>query len=84
MTNTKLLRGKTLEKEIDSLKKCEEKILEFLADNIKDQTPDESLVFYMSAFDLGSDIDLENRLEKISTLHNTYGVDTDHEPKKKW
>ena len=28
MKNTKLLRGKTSEKEIDSLKKCKEEILE--------------------------------------------------------
>ena len=48
-TNTKLFRGgKSLEK-VDSMKKCkeQEEILECLADNIKDQTPDNSLPFFI-------------------------------------
>ena len=73
-----------MEKEIDSLKKCKEDILECLAGNIKDQTPDDSLAFYMSACDLELDIDLESRLEKISKLHDICGVNTDHEMKEKW
>ena len=84
MKNTKLLRGKTLEKEIDSLKKCKEEILECKADNIKDQTPDDRLVLFMSAFDLELDIDLESRLKKISKMHDIYCVNTGHELKEKW
>ena len=44
--NTKLLRGKSLEK-VGSMKKCKEEILGCLADNIKDQTPDNSLAFFI-------------------------------------
>ena len=66
------------------MKKCKDKILECLVDNIKDQTPDDSLTFYMLAFDLGSDIDLKSRLENISKLNDIYSVNTDHKLKEKW
>ena len=53
-------------------------ILRVMSDNILDQNDNNSLAALMSAFDLSSEEGLDDRLEKVSSIYDIYGADSDH------
>ena len=53
-------------------------ILRVMSDNILDQNDNNSLAALMSAFDLSSEEGLDGRLEKVSSIYDIYGADSDH------
>ena len=49
-----------------------------MADNIIDQSKEDSLSGLMSAIDLLSEENFEARVKKIESLHDIYGLDSEH------
>lgn len=87
----KITLNKRLTSRNESLEKLKEQLLElkscikdFFEENILDQIEEEVIAFLFSAFDLVSTDDLEDRLEKIDSLHAMYGVNREHSVDSKW
>ena len=90
-SNHNTILNKRLTGRYDSLNKVKtdlvqlkDDILKFLSDQIIDQHEDHSVGWLMSAFDLESTEDLPSRLEKISKLHELYGIEREHEVEEQW
>ena len=76
--NTKVTRSCDLLSVKEKLVECKKNILQCMAENIIDQTKEDSLSGFMRAFDLLSEESFEARVKKIESLHNIYGLESRH------
>ena len=72
--NTKMTRSHNLVCVEDKLTECKNNLLQCMADNITDQTKEESISRLMCLFDLLSHENFESRVKKVELLYDIYGL----------
>ena len=76
--NQKLTRQVTLQKIKDEIKLVKKSILQNLNENILDQNGKESIYCFLTAFDLTSNEDLDQKINKLKMLFDIFGQDVTH------